>query len=152
MTKSFARWSTRASTSSDELFTRHSPKSWRRGRSDQTRRNSGGQANRDPAGSQRTQDSHRTAGGRAALHLAAGADLVIEVGDFVGEPGRIATTAAELPKAVKPGNMLLLDDGRIQLTVTATSDRAIETRVVDGGELGERKESTLQALSCQSRA
>jgi len=80
----------------------------------------------------------RLAGGRT-LQLAAGAGLVIEVGDFVGEPGRIATTSAELIKAVKPGNMLLLDDGRIQLEVTATTDRAIETRVVDGGELGERK-------------
>jgi len=80
----------------------------------------------------------RLAGGRP-LQLAAGAELVIEVGDFVGEPGRIATTAAELPKAVKPGSTLLLDDGRIQLNVTSTTDRAITTTVVDGGELGERK-------------
>jgi pyruvate kinase len=80
----------------------------------------------------------RLAGGRP-LQLASGAEFVIEVGDFVGEPGRIATTAATLPKAVKPGDVLLLDDGRIQLKVTATTDRAIETRVVDGGELGERK-------------
>jgi pyruvate kinase len=68
----------------------------------------------------------RLAGGRP-LQLTVGAGLVIEIGDFVGEPGRIATTAAELPKAVKPGDVLLLDDGRIQLTVRATTDRAIET-------------------------
>ena len=35
--------------------------------------------------------------------------------------------------------VLLLDDGRIQLEVGATTDRTIQTRVVDGGELGERK-------------
>ena len=80
----------------------------------------------------------RLAGGRP-LQLAVGAEFVIEVGDFVGEPGRVATTAAALPTAVKPGNVLLLDDGRIQLTVIGTTDRAITTRVVDGGELGERK-------------
>src|SRR6185503_11947110 len=80
----------------------------------------------------------RLAGGRP-LQLATGAELVIEVGDFVGEPGLVSTTAAELPKAVKPGNVLLLDDGRIQLKVIATTDRAITTEVVDGGELGERK-------------
>ena len=80
----------------------------------------------------------RLADGRP-LQLVAGAELVIEVGDFVGERGRIATTAAELPKAVKPGNVLLLDDGRIQLKVMATTDRSITTTVVDGGELGERK-------------
>ena len=80
----------------------------------------------------------RLAGGRP-LQLAPGADLVIEVGDFVGQPGRVSTTAAELPKAVQPGSVLLLDDGRIQLKVIATTDRAITTAVVDGGELGERK-------------
>jgi pyruvate kinase len=80
----------------------------------------------------------RLAGGQP-LQLAAGAELVIEVGDFVGQPGRVSTTAAELAKAVKPGNVLLLDDGRIQLKVTAAADRAITTTVVDGGELGERK-------------
>jgi pyruvate kinase len=77
--------------------------------------------------------------GGSPLQLAPGADFVIEVGDFVGQPGRVSTTAAELPMAVKPGNTLLLDDGRIQLRVTGTTDRAIETTVVDGGELGERK-------------
>ena len=80
----------------------------------------------------------RLDGGRP-LQLAAGAELVIEVGDFVGQPGRVSTTAAELPKAVKPGSVLLLDDGGIQLKVIATTDRAITTAVVDGGELGERK-------------
>ena len=75
----------------------------------------------------------------APLQLRAGDALVIEVGDFVGGPGRIATTAAELPTAVKPGDALLLDDGRIQLEVKRTTDRSIQTTVVDGGQLGERK-------------
>jgi len=80
----------------------------------------------------------RLAGGRP-LTLIAGQPLVIEVGDFAGEPGRIATTFADLPKAVHPGDALLLDDGRVQLKVEATTDRTIQTSVVDGGELGERK-------------
>jgi pyruvate kinase len=75
----------------------------------------------------------------APLQLRAGDALVIEVGDFVGGPGRIATTAAALPTAVKPGDALLLDDGRIQLEVKRTTDRSIQTTVVDGGQLGERK-------------
>src|SRR5262245_44157267 len=80
----------------------------------------------------------RLAGGRP-LSLKSGDRLTIEVGDFPGEPGRIATTVAELPRVLRPGNVLLLDDGRIQLKVVTTTDRAIETTVVDGGELGERK-------------
>ena len=73
------------------------------------------------------------------LQLAAGESLVIEVGGFAGERGRISTTYADLPKALRPGNTLLLDDGRIELTVESTTERTIRTIVVDGGELGERK-------------
>ena len=80
----------------------------------------------------------RLAGG-TPLSLKAGERLTIEVGDFAGEPGRISTEVAELPSALRPGSVLLLDDGRIQLKVVSTTDRTIETTVVDGGELGERK-------------
>ena len=80
----------------------------------------------------------RLAGARP-LQLKHGDDLTIEVGDFAGEPGRIATNVQELPRALKAGDVLLLDDGRIQLTVGSTTDRTIQTTVVDGGELGERK-------------
>ena len=80
----------------------------------------------------------RLAGGRP-LTLTSGDRLTIEVGDFPGEPGRVSTTVAELPRVLRPGNILLLDDGRMQLKVVSTTDRAIETIVVDGGELGERK-------------
>jgi len=53
----------------------------------------------------------------APLALAAGGELVIAVGDFVGEPGRVATSYRYLPSLVKAGDTLLLDDGRIQLRV-----------------------------------
>lgn len=80
----------------------------------------------------------RLAGGKA-LKLEAGDPLVIEVGDFLGQAGRIATSFEPLPRAVPPGSMLLLDDGRIQLRVDATTAASLRTTVVDGGELGERK-------------
>ena len=73
------------------------------------------------------------------LTLKAGDPLTIEVGDFPGERGRVSTTFALLPAAVRPGTALLLDDGRIQLEVKSATGRAIQTTVVDGGELGERK-------------
>ena len=73
------------------------------------------------------------------LTLRAGEQLVVEVGDDAGGPGRITTTYAELPRAVHRGDPLLLDDGRIQLRVDQTDGNSIHTTVVDGGELGERK-------------
>ena len=45
----------------------------------------------------------------------------------------------DLPKDVKPGNILLLNDGLIELEVTAVSGTRIDTKVVLGGELSNRK-------------
>jgi pyruvate kinase len=73
------------------------------------------------------------------IALAPGDELHIVAGDFEGGPGRVATTYLELPKAVRPGDALLLDDGRIQLRVEASDGVDIRTLVVYGGALGEHK-------------
>jgi pyruvate kinase len=73
------------------------------------------------------------------LTLTVGDVLMIELGDFVGEPGRVSTTYAGLSQHAKAGDTLLLDDGRIQLQVEHVDGGAIRTVVIDGGLLGERK-------------
>jgi len=75
----------------------------------------------------------------APITLAAGDPLRIVIGDAVGEPGRVSTTYADLPKAVREGSTLLLDDGRIQLRVDRVSPSELQTTVVYGGALGEHK-------------
>jgi pyruvate kinase len=45
----------------------------------------------------------------------------------------------ELPKDVKAGNILLLNDGLIELEVTQVSGTRIDTKVIAGGELSNRK-------------
>ena len=75
----------------------------------------------------------------APVQLRDGDELQIVVGDLVGGPGRVSTSYADLPKAVRRGDTLLLDDGRIQLRVEETGAGGIRTVVVDGGSLGERK-------------
>jgi pyruvate kinase len=80
----------------------------------------------------------RLEGGRPLL-LVPGDELRIRVGDFAGGAGLVSTPYAYLPRAVKPGDCLLLDDGHIQLQVEATSDDELRARVVDGGRLGEHK-------------
>ena len=73
------------------------------------------------------------------LRLRIGEELTIAVGDFAGVPGRVSTTYADLPKAVQPGDTLLLDDGRIQLQVETRSADELKTRVIEGGLLGAHK-------------
>lgn len=77
--------------------------------------------------------------GGTPLELSIGDRLQIRVGSDPGRNGMVSTTYAPLATAVKSGDRLLLDDGKIVLTVEEASERAIETRVVDGGRLGEHK-------------
>lgn len=73
------------------------------------------------------------------LPLAPGDRLEIKIGSLPGRPGVVSTMYAPLAEAVKPGDRLLLDDGKIELVVEAASPQSIKTRVIDGGPLGEHK-------------
>ena len=75
----------------------------------------------------------------APISLVAGDPLIIAIGDFVGGLGRVSTSYAPLAAVVAPGDVLLLDDGKIELAVEAVNGGEIRTRVVDGGPLGEHK-------------
>ena len=73
------------------------------------------------------------------LVLNVGDELRIAVSDAEGGSGRVTTTYADLPKAVRAGDTLLLDDGRIELRVEESDGQELRTTVVDGGVLGEHK-------------
>jgi pyruvate kinase len=77
--------------------------------------------------------------GGTPIELKPADELRIAAGETPGEPGRVFTSYAELPKSVRPGDTLLLDDGRIELRVEDTDGREIRARVVQGGMLGEHK-------------
>ena len=91
----------------------------------------------------------RLEGGKP-IPLADGEPLVIAIGDEIGGPGRVFTTYAELALKVKPGDRLLLDDGKVELEVVSAAPQEIHTRVVDGGELGERKGINAPGVPLQS--
>jgi pyruvate kinase len=77
--------------------------------------------------------------GHRAIALAPGDHLRIATGDFVGGPGRVATTFAGLAQGVAAGDHLLLADGYIELRVDSSDGSEIQTTVVQGGDLGEHK-------------
>jgi pyruvate kinase len=77
-------------------------------------------------------------GGRS-ITLKNGDPLTIATGDFAGVPGRVSTTFGGLAPSVKAGDRLLLADGLIELRVESTDGTAVQTTVVEGGELGAHK-------------
>ena len=77
--------------------------------------------------------------GGGPIDLARGDELRIAVGEFAGSRGRVSTSYAELPRAVRRGDRLLLDDGRIELRVEESTATEVRARVVHGGPLGEHK-------------
>ena len=76
-----------------------------------------------------------------AVQLVPGAEIEVVVGErgMVGDARRVCTTYEQLPQDVKPGDMLLIDDGRLQLQVKETGDRSVRCEVVVGGKLKDRK-------------
>jgi len=54
-------------------------------------------------------------------------------------PDDITVSHVELVQALRPGDRVLLDDGRIELAVRSVSDGRAEASVMRGGLLGERK-------------
>ncbi len=77
--------------------------------------------------------------GGTPIPLQPGDTLRLTTGDDVGRPGQVYTTYAPLATSVKPGQELLLDDGRISLRVESTNGTTIVTTVTHGASLGQHK-------------
>ena len=71
--------------------------------------------------------------------LARGTDFILRTDGQPGDAGGVSVSYAKLPREVKIGDVILLDDGAIELEVLSTSDSEIHCRVVHGGILGNRK-------------
>ena len=85
-----------------------------------------------------------------------GKDVVLETGNevivtvdysFVGNKDKFAVSYAGIINDLKPGNIILLDDGLIALEVQAISGTEIKCLIKNTGELGEHKGVNLPGVS-----
>ena len=67
--------------------------------------------------------------------LSKGQEFVLSTEDFLGNNSRGSITYAGLPGDVKPGSLLLVNDGLIQLEVTEIANTEIITKVIVPGEI-----------------
>ncbi|MDT3739892.1 MAG: pyruvate kinase [Candidatus Kapabacteria bacterium] len=69
-----------------------------------------------------------------------GDELIITTEEIeIGTSEMVSTTYKDLPKDLKPGNMLLLDDGYLILQVARIAGQRIYAKIIKGGELKSRK-------------
>src|SRR6056297_357047 len=71
--------------------------------------------------------------------LEAGAEFVVTTEDVPGDSHMVSTTHAGLPGDVTPGDLVLVDDGRIELQVTKVDGPRVHTKVIEGGRVSDHK-------------
>ena len=81
------------------------------------------------------------------VRLVDGAKFIITINEIAGNAERVYTTYQNLPKDVKPGDTILMDDGLLQLKVLSSTATDVVTEVVHGGILKEHKGINLPGVS-----
>ena len=74
-----------------------------------------------------------------AVQLAQGATFILDSSDVPGTAERVQLPHPEILESVSVGDRLLLDDGKLQLKATRVGGGAIETEVIYGGKLSDKK-------------
>jgi pyruvate kinase len=74
-----------------------------------------------------------------AVQLAQGATFILDSSDVPGTTERVQLPHPEILESVSVGDRLLLDDGKLQLKATRVGGGAIETEVIYGGKLSDKK-------------
>ncbi|MGN0658770.1 MAG: pyruvate kinase [Emergencia sp.] len=74
-----------------------------------------------------------------SVALESGQEFTLTTRDVVGTREIVSVTYQDLPKEVAPGNLVLINDGKIVVKVTRTSDTDVTGIVVHGGILSNHK-------------
>ena len=80
------------------------------------------------------------------IELRSGDTFTLTTEEVSGDEHRVSVSLPRLPQAVKPGNILFINDGFIQLEVTGALGTEISCRILAGGELRSRKGLNLPGI------
>jgi pyruvate kinase len=73
------------------------------------------------------------------VELCEGERFILTTRNVPGSAAEVSVTLPTLPQDVRPGNQILLDDGKIELEVVKCHEQDVETVVVTGGMLSSSK-------------
>lgn len=75
-----------------------------------------------------------------SIELINGTQLIITTNSCIGNAQKVYLTYKEFPKDVAVGDLVMMDDGKLQLEVTATNrEDEVTTKVINGGILSSKK-------------
>jgi len=74
---------------------------------------------------------------KGSIELKENADIILTTKEILGDEHRVSIDLPYLPSIVKPGDTIFLDDGAIELKVSAINKTEVSCQVVTGGKLGE---------------
>jgi pyruvate kinase len=80
------------------------------------------------------------------LQLRPGETFTLTSEDMVGNAQRVSISFERLPRVVKPGDRLFLNDGLVQLVVERVAGNDVHCKVAVGGELRSRKGLNLPGI------
>ncbi|MDX1437851.1 MAG: pyruvate kinase, partial [Anaerolineales bacterium] len=86
------------------------------------------------------------------LKLARGQKFVLASGDFHGDAQRASMKFEGLPKAVRPGDRIFINDGLIKLVVDEVAGNEVRSTVLIGGELRSNKGVNFPGIDLGIRA
>jgi len=93
-----------------------------------------------------------TLAGGQPVELKRGQTFSITTDPVEGTAERVSTTYQNLPSDTRPGDTVLLDDGRLRLRVLSTTPREVAFEVVVGGLLKEHKGINLPGVAVSTPA
>lgn len=73
------------------------------------------------------------------IYLEQGATFMLTTRDIVGDETCVSVTYEDLPKDLRVGSRVLIDDGLIEMKVTAIEDTDVICTLINSGFLGNRK-------------
>jgi len=81
------------------------------------------------------------------IQLHTGDSFILTVEEIIGTPQRVSVSFKDLPRVVKSGDRLFLNDGLVQLTVERVAGSQVHCKVSVGGELRSKKGLNLPGIA-----
>lgn len=85
-----------------------------------------------------------------AVTLETGSEVTVTTVECVGTQDMFSTIYSNLPRDVKPGSRILLDDGKLELEVLSVAGKQVRCRVIRGGMLKDHKGMNLPYAAISS--